>query len=768
MDTPPKRRFTKDEREVVKKVMADYNSAKMSRNNSCYWDTSSTSTDEEGSKNWILRWDLQDKMAISWAKSPSKDEFESNVKSPMAMGRIDSTMQKLRRLDLQWVIRPEDSDESDDKRKARVIQELLNQLFHEKAYKERLNTWWQDCLTHGSSFIQIYYLKKSRKVKVYKEDIEKMSDEEREKLKNKEKVYEEKTIYDYDDIAIEPVDIREIYVDPSARVLHGTSYEAQYIIRRMLPSLEQFEAMFKNDPDAKNVEKVRPASAYGVDDREFFEPPTDVSDDNYVQLLQYYNKAEDKYVVIANDIVIKDMPLPYEHKQLPFEKIDASKVLNQFYGSGIPDKVAQIQAEVEILKNLTTDRLHITANPMLKVKSSIYGEFSKAYREAEPGMMFPVNNIDDVSPLEYPTMNFDLFRALEILERDAVLATQIDPIQMGVNQKYVSATTSMLTKEQMDSYIGSLIDLWKESLTNMAYQIVSLMAQFYTKPRFDEANEKAKNRKVKLEGIEINPETMEVVQKNSKEYSFLEVKPEYFEVNGDWDITIAPESVEVKSKAIEMQKAQANIAQMAPFMVDPSNKKAVSMHPAPWIDGPKLLQHYIEVNDMPEDILAKLSEDEDISVKRAELQGKSMVKGENVPGIPGESDVHKQVHVQQLHVINEQARALREAFGEISPEMMPYIQEIPQMQELMGLERMATIFAQHIVEDNLPMGSEEPEVGQVMQQSQPQQPLQVPMPPGLTPAGSSQPPAPAGGNQQSGMGPQLPQQGRPTAFEQQQ
>lgn len=762
MEKPSKRRFTKDEKVVIKQVMDDYESAKLSRASSCFWDNSTAEGDEVGPKDWIARWDLQDKMAISWAKSPDRDEFQSNVKSPMAMGRIDSTMQKLRRLDLQWVIRPEDSDEDKDKRKSRVIQELLNQLFHEKAYKERLNVWWQDCLTHGSSFIQVYYLKKSRSVSVYKEDVEKMSDEEREKLKNKEKVYEEKTIYDYDDIAIEPVDIREIYVDPSARCLHGTSYEAQFIIRRMLPSMEQFKAMYKNDPDAKNIDKVKSASAYGEDDKEFFEPPTDVEADDYVQLLQYYNKAEDKYVVIANDVVIKDMPLPYEHKQLPFEKIDMVKVLNQFYGAGIPDKVYAIQSEEEILKNLTYDRLHITANPMLKVKNSIYGEFSKAYREAEPGMMFPVNNIDDVSPLEYPTMNFDMFRALDVLARDAVMATGIDPVQMGINQKYVSATTSMLTKEQMDSLVGALVDIWKESLTNMAYQIVSLMSQFYTKPRFDEANEKAKNRKVKLEGIAINPDTMEVVQKKSDEYSFLEVKPEYFEIGGDWDITIAPESVEVKSKAIEMQKAQANIAQMAPFMVDPSNKKAVAMHPAPWIDGPKLLQHYIEVNDMPEDILAKLSEDEDISIKRAELQGKALIKGEEVPGIAGEADVHKQIHVKQLHVINEKARVLREQFGDIGPEMMPIMSEMPGMQELLGLEQMGTVFAKHLIEDNMPMGSEEPEIAQAM----PQQPPQVPMPPGLTEAGGGQPPAPAAGNQQSGMEPQMPQQGRPTAFEQ--
>jgi hypothetical protein len=745
----PKKRYTAAEAEKIEQVRNDFNSAKKSRQNNCYWGAPSTSG------NWEERWDLHEKIDLGWAEAPKQDEFESNVKSPMASGRIESTMQKLKKLNLEFVVRPDDVQDPKDKRKAKVVQELVNNLFERREYKARMTSWFKDCLTHGSAFLHIYYLRKKREVDMPKIDVDNMSDEEKEKLSNKEKLYEKETIYDYDDIAFEPVKIQEIFTDPSARNFHGTSYEAQYIIRRMLPSWAQFKAMYSADPDAKNVSKVRPVSHYVGEQVEFFEPPTDVDNDDYVEVLHYYNKADDRYIVVANDVLIKDMPLPYRHKQLPFVKIDAYEVLHQFYGMGIPDKLMNIQSEEEILKNLVYDRLHITANPMVKVKKSIYGEFSKAYQTAEPGLMLPVNNQDDVMPLEYQAMNFDMFRGIDALNRDAVLATQIDPIQMGVNQKYVSATTSMLTKEQMDAYIASLVDTWTESLNIAAKQCISLMSQFYTIPRVEAAGKTAHSRQVRLLDIEVNPETLEVQQKRGK-YTYLEIKPEFFNIHGDWEVEVSTESVEVQSRALEMQKAQAAIAQLAPFFVDPNNAQSSLANPVGWVDGPKSIEWYMETNGVPKELMATLTEDEDISIERAEIQGKSMIQGENVPGIPGEPEIHKKVHVQQLRLINKEKKELEKQFEQYPPELMEYMLVTPEGKKLEELDKIANLFADHLMADDQPKQLE----GQVaVQQSQPPE---VPMPPGLSPAAGGQPPMPAGGNQMDGMSAQegMPQ-GRP-------
>jgi len=754
--TLPKKRYTATEAKSIRQVRDAYQSARNAMRNNCYWGDPNSGY----AGDWFDRWDIQEKIAMGWSEAPSTDGFESNVKSPMSAGRIESTMHKLRKLDVQFVVRPDDIKDPKDKRKAKVVQELLNNLFQRREFKARLNEWFQDTLIHGTGFVHVQYLQKKRKVKMPKVDTKKMSKEEKEMVKNGERVFEEETVYDYDDIAIEPVKIQEIFIDPSGRNVAGTSYEAQWVIRRMLPSMQQFKAMFKNDPDAKNISKVRPISSYTNEDAEFFEPPTDIDDNDYVEVLHYYNKAKDKYVVVANDVEIKNMPLPYMHKQLPIVKIDAYKILHQMYGMGIPDRLKNIQSEEEILKNLIYDRLHITANPMLKVKRGVYGEFSKSYQTAEPGLMLPVSQMDDVSALEYPSMNFDMFRGIDALDRDAVLATQIDPIQMGVNQKYVSATTSMLTKEQMDTFITALIDNWTEALNMVAKQCISLMSQYYTIPRIEEAGKSARNRHVRLLDIEINPDTLEVVEKRNK-YTYLEIKPDFFNINGDWDIEIAPESVEVQSRAMEMQKSQANLAQLAPFMVDPNNPQSVLANPTPWINGPKMIEWYMETNAIPHELIAVTNEDEDISMERAEAQGKKLLESERVPGIPGESEIHKKVHVGQMKIINAAKERLEKRFEQYPEEIMPYIMETEEGKKLGDLAEIAQLYAEHLMQDDQPAALENKVAVEGSMPPEPEQP-QVPMPPGLNQGGAGQPPMPAGANQGGGEMPQ----GRPPMAEQ--
>ena len=757
MDTLSKRRHTKEEKEILRQVFDDYSTAKTSRQSNCYWDTSTSGEGGDvsgsGGGDWLKRVDLQDKMYTMWFDKPSRDQYESNVKSPMTSGRVESSMQKLRRVALELVVRPEDSNNPKDKRKARILQALLNSLIRRKNFKSTFATWWKDALVHPMAFLQIYYLRKHRDVKMIPGSLDDLNEKQKKELAKQkkkgqvERVFKEESIVDYDDIAVECVEFNEIYPDPSARYIHGESYEAQYIFRRMLPSFQQFQAMFKGDPDAKNVDKVKPGSAYGDDDQEFFRPPQDVENDDYVQLLHYFNKADDRYVVVANDVIIKDMPLPYNHKQLPFVAISTFENPHQFYHISLADKLLPLQTEEETLKNLTYDRLHITANPMLKVKRGIYGEFSRAYQIAEPGKMLPVNNMEDVDSLEYPAMSFDMFRALELLSRDAAMATQVDPTQMGVNQKYIAATTSMLNKEQMDAFINGLIEGWSEAFSIMGYQILSLMKQFYTKEKIkDSTSGEVRYRRIRLEGVDINPETIEVTEKNQGEYSFFEIKPEYFEIAGDWDVTVAPESSEVVSKAIEMQKSQANLAQLAPFMVDPANNQARAANPQGWINGPGALEWYLETNNIPEQLLITLQEDEDISIERATKQGQEMLKGETIAGIPGESDIHKRVHVKQLEAQNDKVRKLEEEVAKLGPMMGTYIEVLPIGEEVDKEKDLARRLGQHLSEDDMPRFlREEGEVNKAL-------PPKIPMPPGLTEAGGGTPPVPAGGNQGAGMG----------------
>jgi len=758
----PKKRHTAEEKKESDMVLSDFEAARIKRHSGCFWNES-----EDGSGgDWDERRDYQDKVYLNYGIVPDQDDYQSNVKSPMASGRIDSLMHKLRNVNLRFIVRPEDSEDSKDRAKARVVQELMMRLFRKGSWQSQIQTGWLDCLIHGDGFYQVYYLKKTRKVKLPK--VEDLTEEEEQDLKDGKKVWEEKTITEYDDIMWEAIDENEIYWDPAARCFHGGPYEASYVIRKMVMSEDQFHAVFDNDPDAKNLSKVRPVGSYVDEDTPYFDAISSEVGENYIKVLHYYNKPEDKYIVLANDIVIKSQPLPYIHKEIPILHIGAIPMNHRLRNIGIVDRLSQIQSEEEILKNMVYDRLHDTKNPMWKVKNRIYGEFSKAAQENrfKSGAMLPVYAQDDVMPMEYPALDFDIFRAIDMINQDATIATQVDPSQMGMSQKYVSATTSVMTKEQRDALVNSLLTNWTREFTIGAYMVVSLMKQFYTVPRVEDAlGTEAKNRRVRLEGIEINPDTMEVVKKGTDEYSFFEIDPEYFDISGDWDITVAPESIEVMSKGLEMQKSQAALAQLAPFFVDPNNDQSMMANPFGYIDGPKTVEWYLETNTIPTDLMVQTSEDEDISIKRAEEQGKAMLMGEDMPGIPGEPDAHKRVHVKQLNVQNQKVDELTKEIEGMGPMAAQYVPMLPIGAELKKEVELQQRLAKHLSEDDMPKMMTEQVALQGAAPAQPQAP-NVPMPPGLTPGGGGNgaetptlPMTPAG-NQQ------MPQ-GRPALINQQ-
>jgi len=760
--TVPSRRWRKGQKDTVKKYRQLYTDYRDARGGSCYWPALGV-----GGNNWLDKWDQQEKVYTQYCELPAEDDYRSNVKSPMTFGRVEMTMQKLRGQPLGFLVTP---GAPEDKRKALLTELIMNAWEQNTAVGASLFTAEKDAVIHGCSFPKITYIKKTRKVQIPLTSATKMTKKEKARLKEGETIYREVEIDDFDDIAITPTKIQSIYVDPAARNLHGVEYDAQAVVERMLPSLEQFKAMYENDSEAQNVDLVKAGSAYeDTGDMEFFKPPKDVDVQDYVELLHVWDKKNDRYAVLANDVVIKDIPLPYIHKQLPYIKLSAIENPHQFYDIGLPDTLIALQSEEEQLKNMIYDYLHITGNPMMTVVKNIYGEFSRQYTEGRPGLLLPVRTNDDVKPLAFPAMNFDFWRAIEGINKDAVMCTQLDPSQLGVVQKYVSATSAMATREIVDAFINNLLKSFSAGLTVAAYQVYELMKQYYTVPRVEKiAGETLKKayRKMALHGVKINTDTMEIKKTGPGTMDSVEIKEDFFDTEAKVDIRIRPEALEVMSPAIEAQKMETALAQLAPFMADPTSEKSMATVPLPIIDARRAVEKYIETHKIPADIVISPAEDEDVEIRRAELQGKEILDGGDIQGIPGEGYAHKLIHYKQLagvqeEVVDVQNRMMR---GELPPRDYQAAEE---------LQTIVSALAKHLETDNMPKGAEA-QVGMAM--AQPAVPPDatggspaVPMPAGLTPQGGNGAPVPMGGNQMMGgppiMGGAGGQGGRPPMME---
>ena len=105
-----------------------------------------------------------------------------------------------------------------------------------------------------------------------------------------------------------------------------------------------------------------------------------ISDDvneGSVELIKYYDKQNDEYVILANGIWLNPLdlteqgearqeisPLPWAHKELPFWDVKFDFFAsNFFYGKSLPDRLKSLQDVLNVLNNMLLDQSFLTIFP---------------------------------------------------------------------------------------------------------------------------------------------------------------------------------------------------------------------------------------------------------------------------------------------------------------------------------------------------------------------------------------------------------------------
>jgi len=116
-----------------------------------------------------------------------------------------------------------------------------------------------------------------------------------------------------------------------------------------------------------------------------------------VEVIRYYNKDVDEYVMIANGVWLNPLlindameisPLPFDHKELPFWEIKFESFGNNFfYGKSLPDKLKSMQDVLNVLSNMLLDQSFLTIFPPLLTNGfdSIEDDYLR------PGRRIPVD-----------------------------------------------------------------------------------------------------------------------------------------------------------------------------------------------------------------------------------------------------------------------------------------------------------------------------------------------------------------------------------------
>ena len=362
----------------------------------------------------------------------------------------------------------------------------------------------KDTLILGTSIAQEYYRQDLRKVK----DIQVVNGKEKEV---------EELVYGYDDCMMEVVRLQDFFVDENARGFDGP-FAARDCIRRYIMDIEDFKLYFQGDNDPLgNAKYVKPGG--DINYYEFYKPPTGIDTSKQVEVLWYWSKSpEDWLIIVANDVMVKMGPNPYKHKELPFGRSIDIKRPHSFYGKGEPELLESIQDEMNTLRRMILDRNYLDIDKGFIVSDTLNLNDEDLIKR--PHMLIPVTGGDanSVKAIEYGDIPRSVELSINNLNTDSIIVTGIDPRQASTPQP-TTATQAALLKESALKKIRLKLKLYEsEFLVRITRLRVSNIIQYYSQPRLEKIVGDASTQEYQLQLAALQAEGIEVSTVDGESY----------------------------------------------------------------------------------------------------------------------------------------------------------------------------------------------------------------------------------------------------------
>lgn len=677
----------KDEWRLVGKIKNRISQMYNARQSSC------NLVNFDGSKSWDSHWDLLEKDHLMWADYGDTEDWRSNLKSSVSYRTTAFLDSRERKQEIKFLVEAR-NEEDEKKGRAITYRYMIDDYFRRNPdIRYKFLDTSKRAKIFGTSIAYIPYTIRTRSVR-FPKDID-IKEEDLKKGIIPEMQYEEKVIVDYEDIDFVPWDIRDFYIDPNAQYLHGTSHAAVDAAGILYLTPAQVRLMFQGDSNIKNLDKIDYVSNAEEYASPFFKPPRDI-EKGYGELIYYYNVETDSEVIIYEDTLLKDGPIPYVDKQIPFVAFHFVRYPGSFYGMGVGDITLQQSSEESAIKNARLERIKLLTNPPTLVGATVFGDIDDQWDRIEPNIIIRVGDVSQVKGLELPNIPFDSFRITEELKDEVVMNTGVNPQGLTLPMSSTPATNTLAMKENMTDMVNLYADNLMAGMTDWGHLLVSRITQFYSKPTRKASLEfnKKEMRELRLEDIDLYKDGENNYKyRNIKGSKIIPLEKEMFKWEGEPKVYISPDFVSPISHAFKMRKAEEVLPQLVQLAGDrsmpgPDGKMAV-------IDIRKLVKWYLREMEMSgEDLLIDEDEDKIEEIQQAMKQQEKMQEGEDVPGRPGEPLPHRYTHSVELRRLNDTMASQEfEAMGMTQePQLIAFVE---------AMEKYRVQLAEHLRVDNL-------------------------------------------------------------------
>ena len=633
----------KDEYKVVGAVRERIREMHDGRQNSC------PLTNFTPSQSWDKHWDLLEKNFLMYSKVKDEKDFQPNLKSGMAYRTITQIDAKERRQQIDFLV--EARNESDDSNGMAITHQYIFKDYFRRNYNIRYEFLKASRSTKvlGTAIAYIPYTVKMKEVM-----IPQPLEIDKEKIKGgelPETKYKKKWRVEFEDADFVKWRLPDFYVDPNSKCLHGSSYVATDCAGILYVTPSQVREMFTGDPEIKNLDKISASNVESYSSP-FYKPPRDYQA-GYCELIFYYNRETDSEIIICDDVLLKEGPIPYEDKQLPFVKFTCIDLEGQFYGMSITDALLQLSSEDGAIKNARMRNLRLKTEAPIFIGATIFGDVENQLDNIQPGQVIKVTDVNQAKVMDTPDIPFDSWRASEELKDEAVMNTGINPQGLSLPMASTPATNTLAMKETMTDVVNMYADNLMEGMTHWGNLLFSRFCQFYKLPTRKSALEldKKEMRELRLEDIMFYDEDGQMKTKEIKGSQIISLEKKMFEWKNSPRIYVSPDFVVPVSQAHSMRKAQEVLPQLAPFAGEPGSEMKPGV-PAP-INIRKLLGWFLDQMQIKDkNFLMDEDEDRIDEIKQAQKQNLEMQDGKEVEGVPGEPKAHRYTHAIELMRIN--------------------------------------------------------------------------------------------------------------------
>lgn len=330
-----------------------------------------------------------------------------------------------------------------------------------------------------------------------------------------------------------------------------------------------------------------------VQKRYFFEDWNVRTKEYPIEVIRYYNKINDEYIIIANGVLMLDAPmlLGRKRKYYPFSKSIYSPFSGDFFwGNSLPNTLIGEQDIINSLYNMATDKTYKSLVNNLIIGNTNKDDFDLEDETITLDTKIYVQDINQVKEMPNSGLSSSDFKMIEMLGRGLDLSS-VDANQQGVAGKGVTAREIVIANENARKLKGIfflfITSLWMQKIKIRMLNVLT----YYTDTNINATvgDEKSKSfRKFIIENTELSDGTrgnkgiiiakdkknlpnQSEINKNVDEYKSINKDTNYEEIAvtseylNDWEykIKIVPESVYQKDGSYAISKVEDKLKVMS-------------------------------------------------------------------------------------------------------------------------------------------------------------------------------------------------------------